>query len=140
MTRTVVGLPAPASHRNEKRPCFSRPRGSVPIALSDYTAMDEALAFLAPYGPDLRNGLTSHAPMAAEALVAMGRPDAVVPWLEGYRDGLLPRRPARDRIAPDGWRGALGHEELFPEWLAFFERELDDGSWSDVLAVWTARL
>jgi hypothetical protein len=110
------------------------------MALSDYTAMDEALAFLAPYGPDLRNGLTSHAPMAAEALVAMGRPDAVIPWLEGYRDGLLPRRPARERIAPDGWRAALGHEELFPEWLAFFERELDDGSWSDVLAVWTARL
>jgi len=55
--------------------------------------MDEALALLAPYGPDLKNGLTSHAPMAAEALAALGRPDAVMPWLERYRDGMLPRRP-----------------------------------------------
>src|SRR5207237_4169394 len=43
-----------------ERPAVSR------MALNDYAAMDEALAFLAPYGPDLRNGLTSHAPMAAE--------------------------------------------------------------------------
>src|SRR5690349_16675388 len=110
------------------------------MALSSYAAMDEALAFLAPYGPDLKNGLTSHAPMAAEALVALGRPDAVIPWLEGYRDGLLPRRTSRDRIAPDGWRAALGHEELFPEWMVFFERALDDAPWRTVVATWTARL
>jgi len=108
--------------------------------LNDYAAMDEALAFLTPYGPDLRNGLTSHAPMAAEALVAMGRPDAVFLWLESYRDGLLPRRAAQGRIAPDGWRAALGHEELYPEWLVFFERELGGAPWRDVVARWTARL
>jgi hypothetical protein len=35
-------------------------------AMKNYSIMDQALAFLAPYGPDLRNGLTSHAPMAVE--------------------------------------------------------------------------
>jgi hypothetical protein len=78
--------------------------------------------------------------MAAEALVALGRPDAVIPWLEGYRGSLLPRRAPRDRIAPDGWRAALGREELFPEWLVFFERELDAAPWANVLAAWTGRL
>lgn len=32
--------------------------------------LDEALAFLAPFGPDLASGLTNHGPMAAEALEA----------------------------------------------------------------------
>ncbi len=43
-----------------------------------YTSMDEALPILSEYGPDLSNGLTNHAPMATEALCAMGRPDAVM--------------------------------------------------------------
>jgi hypothetical protein len=102
--------------------------------------MDEALALLAPYGPDLKNGLTSHAPMAAEALAALGRPDAVMPWLERYRDGMLPRRPPRGAITPDGWRTVLGHEDLFPEWTVFFDAELAGASWRDVLARWVARL
>jgi hypothetical protein len=47
-----------------------------------YGAMDEALERLADRGPDLRNGMTSHAPMAAEALCALGRSDAVPGWVE----------------------------------------------------------
>ena len=43
-----------------------------------HTSVDEALAILSAYGPDLSNGLTNHTPMAAEALRAMGRPDAVM--------------------------------------------------------------
>ncbi len=102
--------------------------------------MDEALEFLAPYGPDLANGLTNHAPMASEALVAMGRADAVMPWLEGYRRGLVPRTAAHGRIARDGWREALGREELFPEWNDFMAAELGEVPWREVLARWTARL
>src|SRR6266404_4049804 len=52
-----------------------------------HTSMDEALELLSAYGPDLQNGMTSHAPMTAEALCAMGRPEAVMPWLERYRTG-----------------------------------------------------
>lgn len=57
--------------------------------------MEPALELLAAYGPDLRNGLTSHAPMAVEALAALGRADVVMPWLEDYRQGMLPRPVAR---------------------------------------------
>jgi len=53
-----------------------------------YTSLDDALETLAPYGTELRNGNNNHAPMVAEALCAMGRPDAVMPWVAGYRAAL----------------------------------------------------
>ena len=106
----------------------------------DYTMMEPALAFLAPYGPDLRNGLTSHGPMAVEALAALGRADAVMPWLERYRKGLLPRAPARERIAPDAWKAFLGHFDREADWDALFADDLAGAPWPDVLARWTVRL
>jgi Questin oxidase-like len=101
--------------------------------------MDPALEMLAAYGPDLRNGLTNHAPMAVEALAALDRPDAVLPWLDAYRSGFLPRPVARQRIERD-WRAALGHEDRFADWSEFFGNELEDAPWRDVLARWGARL
>jgi hypothetical protein len=107
---------------------------------TDYSMMDAALELLAPYGPDLRNGLTNHAPMAVEALAAMGRADAVRPWLAGYVPGMLPRPRARERIDPDGWASALGREDRFADWSAFFADALEDAPWRAVLARWTAHL
>src|SRR5262245_66294162 len=92
--------------------------------------MDPALEMLSAYGPDLRNGLTSHAPMAVEALAALGRADAVMPWLDAYRPGLLPRPIARQRIERD-WRAALGHEDRFADWSEFFANEPDDAPCRD---------
>src|SRR4029450_3787219 len=64
-------------------------------AYVDYSMMEPALGMLAAYGPDLRNGLTNHAPMAVEALAALGRADAVLPWLHAYPPGPLPRPAPR---------------------------------------------
>src|SRR4029450_5811060 len=58
-------------------------------AYVDYSMMEPALGMLAAYGPDLRNGLTNHAPMAVEALPALGRADAGLAWLDAHR----PRPP-----------------------------------------------
>jgi hypothetical protein len=102
--------------------------------------MDAALELLGPYGPDLRNGLTNHAPMAVEALAAMGRADAVQPWLAGYAPGMLPRPQPRERIDPDDWASALGREDRFADWSAFFADALEDAPWRAVLARWTALL
>ena len=52
---------------------------------ADYSALDETLDLMAPMGPDLVNGFSNHAPMAIEAMCAMRRADAVMPWFEGYR-------------------------------------------------------
>ena len=110
------------------------------MTTAGYATMDEALELLSAYGPDLSNGLTSHAPMAAEALCAMGRPDAVMPWLQRYRKGMLPRPPARERITRDTWRAALSREDRFADWSAFFEEELQRGPWPTVLNDWVGQL
>ena len=105
-----------------------------------YQALDPALDILAAYGPDLSNGFTSHAPMVVEALCALGRPEAVMPWLEVYRPALLPRPVAEAPIAPEAWRGALGREERSPDWMAFMQAELHAAPWREVLARWLERL
>jgi len=102
--------------------------------------LDEALRFLADCGPELRSGMTSHAPMVAEALCALGRPEAVMPWLERYRAGALPRPPQRARIERANWRSALSKEDRFSDWSAFFVVELASAPWREVLDRWVARL
>ncbi len=102
--------------------------------------LDEALVELAPFGPDLRNGNTNHAPMAAEALCALGRHDAVYPFLERYRAELLPMPPTAERIDPAHWRVALARPERAGDWSAFFAEELASAPWREVLDRWTGRL
>jgi hypothetical protein len=102
--------------------------------------LDRALELLADRGPDLSSGLTSHAPMVAEALCALGRPDAVLPWLERYRGRTTPRQPPRERIDPSDWRSALSKEDRFSDWSAFFADELSSTPWREVLDPWVARL
>lgn len=104
------------------------------------TAFDAALERLAPFGPDLRNGLSNHAPMAVEALCALGRGDAAMGWLDRYGADLAPRPPRRTRIAPEDWRSALGRPERSEDWSAFFGEELAEAPWRAVTARWTARL
>jgi len=114
---------------------------TAPITLqAAYATFDEALEQLAAYGPDLRNGMTSHAPMVAEALCAIGRPDAVPPWIERYRTGMLPWPAAQARLTADTWRDALGDERRVADWRAQFSAELRDAAWPLVLDRWVARL
>ncbi|MEX2205450.1 MAG: questin oxidase family protein [Myxococcota bacterium] len=102
--------------------------------------LDEALEFIGGFGPDLRGGMTSHAPMVAEALCALGRPDALRPWLERHRAEFTPRPPRRERIEPAHWRSALAKEDRFADWSAFFAEELANASFREVLDAWVARL
>jgi hypothetical protein len=108
--------------------------------MRDDAMTDAALEELAAYGPDLRNGLTSHAPMVVDALAALGRPDAVMPWLAHYRPQLLPHPTPRERIPRDGYASAYGREDRFADWEAFFANELADAPWPDVVRTWVPRL
>ena len=105
-----------------------------------YASLDDALETLAPYGIELKNGNSNHAPMVAEALCALGRPDAVMPWIARYRERMLPRPGAHTRIRSEDWRIALGERARFADWSAFFREELRDGPWRDVLDRWVERL
>ena len=106
----------------------------------DDDALDEALGMLAPYGAEYSGGLSNHGPMAAEALVALGRPDAVVAWVDDYRGRLEARPPARERIEAANSREAFGDVSRARDWDAFFANELAEGPWRDVVGLWVPRL
>jgi hypothetical protein len=107
---------------------------------ADYSALDEILEIIAPMGPDLNNGFSNHAPMAIEAMCAMGRRDAVMPWFERYRRWLAPRRARVARLTDDNWRAALGDQRRTEDWFEFFRNELEERPWPNVLDNWAGRL
>jgi Questin oxidase-like len=75
-----------------------------------------------------------------EALCSLGRGDAVIPWVDKYRKGLEPRPHPTGRIAAQAWRELLGRESLVADWMAFFENEMQDRPWRELLATWVPRL
>jgi hypothetical protein len=105
-----------------------------------YEPFDEALDRLSGYGPELANGNFNHAPMVAEALCALGRPDAVMPWIERYQSRTTPRSAAGEPIRPSEWRDALGRRDRFAAWSVFFAEALRAAAWRDVLDLWAGRL
>ena len=121
---------------------FVEYRSSAPSQRHDYGhgIVDAALDRLSAFGPELRNGMTSHAPMTIEALAALGRPDAVMPWLDRYLPGGLPGRAPTEPIPPRAWRSALSREDRFADWSAWFRDELDRADWRAVLERWVSRL
>jgi len=103
-------------------------------------ALDEALLRMAPFGPAFSGGLANHGPMVAEALVALGRSDAIAAWIDGYTRRLEPWPRSGGRIARDSWAEALGRSERAADWRALFAAELADAPLRDVLATWLPRL
>jgi Questin oxidase-like len=101
---------------------------------------DDALVILDGAGPDYAGGLANHGPMAAEALFALDRADAVVPWTERYRrklgDEPAPGTPV-DRAA---FREALGQMRRYPDWLALFLGEFREGPWEPAVDRWVFEL
>ncbi|WP_275559859.1 questin oxidase family protein [Streptomyces sp. 5-6(2022)] len=102
--------------------------------------LDEALERLHASGPERHGWLSNHAPMAVEALVRHGQGRTVHRWLDRYRDKLedMPRSYAA--ITEENWREALGDPRRLADWPAYFDRELADRPWQDVLAMWWPRL
>ena len=99
--------------------------------------IDDVLEILASTGPEYGDrGLANHGPMAAEALFALERPDAAIPWVESYKTRLGDHPESRNPISPGEWREALGNAGRVADWVAFFDRELAEGSWEDVVGSW----
>ena len=102
--------------------------------------IDEVLDILHRTGPDLVGGNSNHGPMAAEALFALGRPDAVLPWIEGYKSRFQDRPQPRNPISPEDWQASLGDRSRVADWVAFFDRALAEAPWPAVLQAWVPRL
>jgi hypothetical protein len=103
-------------------------------------ALDEGLARLAVTGPEFRGGLSNHGPMAAEAMVRLGRADAVEGWIDGYLGRLDEQPAASDRITDQTWRESLGAINRVADWDRYFRDQLTAEPWRDVLARWWPRL
>ena len=86
--------------------------------------LDESLARLAATGPEFRGGLSNHGPMAAEAMIRLGRPDDVEPWLNQYIHGLEEAPSASGRITDQTWRNALGARRRVADWELYLRDQL----------------
>ncbi len=107
---------------------------------SDNGVLDEGLTRLAVTGPEFAGGLSNHGPMAAEALVRLGRADAVEHWLDNYLKRLDEAPHATDRITDETWREALGARRRVADWEVYLREQLAGQPWRDVLARWWPRL
>jgi len=106
----------------------------------DYLLLDPALDPLRHTSALLRNGLVNHAPMAAEALVAMGQGEAAGPWVTAHMAATQPSHDGAPKSELGNWREALGDFSQDAAWRAFFTSEVMGGEWQPVLDLWSERL
>jgi len=104
------------------------------------STLDDALVILRDTGTETHTGAPNHGPMAAEALDAMGRAEAITGWAERYRRQLDALPEATSPIVRNGWQSVLGAIDRSADWVAFFRRQLAEAPWRMVLADWIGRL
>jgi hypothetical protein len=106
------------------------------------SALDDALERVTDleFAPPAR--FVSHAPMACEALSALGYDVVVDEWARRFEAQLVPApRARRPEWSSDAdWRERLGDGRLLPEWVGFFERAIDDRGADDAVRTWVPRL
>ncbi|MHB8466871.1 MAG: hypothetical protein ACYDH6_22795 [Acidimicrobiales bacterium] len=101
--------------------------------------LDEAFERLASSGFELPNGFVNHGPMACEALVALGRDDAVAEWATRFaRHSGAAVEPVVPRQFD--WEVALGDYRMLPEWIGHLSQSIENDGWETVVATWVPRL
>ena len=101
--------------------------------------LDEAYQRLHATGPEFDGWLSNHGPMAAEAMVRRGQADRVHRWLDGYMT-RLEEFPRGSGPIGSSWQDALGDPRRIADWTAYFEREVTEQPWTQVLETWWLRL
>ena len=101
--------------------------------------IDEALEILHRTG-DATNGNFNHGPMVAETLHVLGRGDEAIPWVERYKTRLQDHPEAHHPISREDWHELLGDRRRVGDWILFFDRELAEAPWPEVLNQWVPRL
>jgi hypothetical protein len=135
LTRTSVLAVAPFLERGEAVAADATTTGR-----RGPEVLDDALERLAGTGPEYYGGLANHGPMAAEALVRLGRPEAVPTWVDGYRKKLQDALAGSRPVTEADWREALGDFRRAGDWAVLFEHALREAPWTTVLQEWTPRL
>lgn len=104
------------------------------------TTLDDILDIVRHTSLELTSGGANHAPMVAEALCALGRPEAMQPWVANYQARCQPPPPPREVIPAADWPRAVGQRERLGDWIACFDRALAEAPWPVVLQTWVPRL
>jgi hypothetical protein len=105
-----------------------------------FDLLDGTYERLSDTGPEYGGGLSNHGPMAAEALLRLGRPDAIETWVTRYMTGLEDAPRGGAPITRATWREALGDLRRVADWETYLDAELQESPWADVLTRWWARL
>jgi hypothetical protein len=101
--------------------------------------LDEAYQRLHATGPEFDGWLSNHGPMAAEAMARRGHAGQVHRWLDGYMGRLEEFPRGTGPIGPP-WQDALGDPRRIADWTAYFQREVTEQPWRQVLETWWLRL
>lgn len=147
--KTCVAAAAVSFGWPEHGAARSRPGPDDGVDRDGEAALNHALELI--HAAEVRGGLSTHAPMAAEALCTLGHPDRAVARAELHdRLSRGAIQPATRPIDREHWRAALGPKKDAPTWDAslprymdwreFFHAELAESRWQDVLDTWVARL
>ncbi len=105
-----------------------------------YDLLDDALTPLKELGPSLKNGFVNHAPMAAEALVAMGQGERAAGWVTANLGNILPANDSVAPLDPTELESAIGDPRRQDAWRSTFHQLLEIGPWEPVLDEWADRL
>src|SRR5690348_14201391 len=101
--------------------------------------LDEAYERLHATGPEFDGWLSNHGPMAAEAMVRHGHSGQVHRWLDDYMT-RLEEFPRGSGPIGSGWQAALGDPRRIADWTGYFQREVTERPWRQVLQTWWPRL
>lgn len=102
--------------------------------------IDEALEILKDDGFEYGPGYSNHGPMAAEAMLALQRPDHVLEWVRRYRKRLHERPGVFEAINKCKFKEALGDARRSEDWFVFFKEELSNDPWQQVVRHWVPQL
>ncbi len=98
------------------------------------------MSHLHRHGPNLRDGLFSHAPMVIEALVELGASDRIADWISAQANELTPRPAPRVPIHAKEWITSVGQRDRFADRSTYFEKCFEADGWRSTLNPWMARL
>ncbi len=98
--------------------------------------MDDALEILKGTGPEFGHGFSNHGPMATEAMITLNREDRVKHWTVLYKKRLHDEPQQVADINEDNWREALGDHRRVSDFAKFFESQLEENSFAEIIRRW----
>lgn len=108
--------------------------------MADNEVLDETYDRLHRTGPEFVGWLSNHGPMAADALIRLGRSGQVEGWVDQYAQRLEPAPRPRWSISAHEWREPLGDPSRLGDWCELFAQQVHEEPWQDLLARWWPRL